>query len=213
MRTKLKQEEQIILVTKKHWLPILCYPVTLMLLSVWIAFKLDFLSLYVFYFSLVACCFLFYRILERACSRWVVTNLRVIEETGIMTRITMECPLDKINNVSYSQNICGRIFGFGTVIIQTAAQHGAIDYSNVHNPQLLKETITTMQEEYKKSAWRTQTGATASILSNERHATSFSIGSELEKLHELKQRGILTENEYVSQKHKIINFNRNQELG
>jgi hypothetical protein len=130
-----------------------------------------------------------------------------------MTRVTMECPLDKINNVSYSQNIWGRIFGFDTVIIQTAAHHGATIYSNVHNPQLLKETITTMQEEYKKSAWRAQTGAMTTILANEHHASTLSIGSELEKLYELKERGILTDNEYTSLKYKILHFNGNTEIG
>jgi hypothetical protein len=44
--------------------------------------------------------------------------------------------------------------------------------------------------------------ATANILANEHHATSISLSSELEKLHELKQRGVLTENEYASLKYK-----------
>ena len=76
--------------------------------------------------------------MERHYNTWILSNLRVIEETGILTRITMECPLDKINNVSYSQNIWGRLFGFGNVVIQTAAQHGATIYYNVEHPQLLK---------------------------------------------------------------------------
>lgn len=207
MRTKLKKDEQIILLTKKHWLPILFYPTTLILLSVWVGFKINFLSHYMFYFALTASCFLFYRMLDRACSRWAITNLRVIEETGIMTYITLECPLDKINNVSYSQNIWGRVFGFGTVIIQTAAQHGATIYSKVNNPQCLKETLTTMQEEYKKSAWREQTEAMAAQLVKENGSSSpLSISTELEKLFELKQRGILTDNEYTSLKQKMINF-------
>jgi uncharacterized membrane protein YdbT with pleckstrin-like domain len=84
---------------------------------------------------------LIYKILDRTFNTWAVTNIRVLEETGILTRITTECPLDKINNVSYSQNIWGQMFGFGTVIIQTAAQHGATIYSNVNNPQLLNDLL------------------------------------------------------------------------
>jgi len=205
MRTKLKAGEEIILLTKKHWLPILIYPICVMTVATIIALKVDFLSRYFSYLALSTVFFLFYKILERNYNTWIVSNLRVIEETGIFTWITMECPLDKINNVSYSQNIWGRLFGFGKVVIQTAAQHGATIYYNVENPQLLKETITTMQEEYRKMAWREQTEAITRTFSNEiKNSSIISVGSEIEKLFELKQKGILTETEYNSLKYKVL---------
>ena len=211
MRTKLKKDEKIILLTKKHWLPTLFVPVFFLSFWVFLGLKVDFLRHYFFYMYLTTICLLVYKILDRAFNTWAVTTLRVIEETGILTRITTECPLDKINNVSYSQNIWGRMFGFGTVIIQTAAQHGATIYSNVNCPQLLKETITTMQEEYKKSAWKEQTEALATLFTNEnRNDANLSFSSELEKLFELKEKGVLTETEYTSLKYRI--FNRNTEL-
>lgn len=199
------------LLTKKHWLPTLFKPIVVLSLSVLLSLKVDLLKNYFFFMYLSAIGLLLYKILDRSFSTWAVTNLRVIEETGILTRITTECPLDKINNVSYSQNIWGRIFRFGTIIIQTAAQHGATIYSNVNNPQLLKETLITMQEEYKKSAWREQTEALATLFTNEnRNEAGLSISSELEKLFELKEKGVLTETEYTSLKYRI--FNRNTEL-
>ena len=207
MRTKLKKDEEIMLLTKKHWLPIIIYPLCLMLMATVLAFKVDFLSRYFSYLGLSTVFFLLYKILERSYNTWIVSNLRVIEETGIFTRTTMECPLDKINNVSYSQNIWGRIFGFGNVVIQTAAQHGATIYYNVEHPQLLKETITTMQEEYRRFAWRDQTEAITRLFSNEiKNSADISVGAEIEKLYELKQKGILTESEYNSLKYKILAF-------
>jgi uncharacterized membrane protein YdbT with pleckstrin-like domain len=207
MRTKLKNGEEIMLLTKKHWLPILIYPICLMIVATVLAFKVAFLNRYFSYLVLSTVFFLLYKILERNYNTWIVSNLRVIEETGIFTRITMECPLDKINNVSYSQNIWGRIFGFGNVVIQTAAQHGATVYYNVEHPQLLKETITTMQEEFRKSGWKEQTLAMANLFSHEnKNTASISAGSEIEKLFELKQKGILTETEYNSLKYKILAF-------
>jgi uncharacterized membrane protein YdbT with pleckstrin-like domain len=207
MRTKLKNDEEIMLLTKKHWLPILIYPICLMIVATVLAFKVAFLNRYFSYLALSTVFFLLYKILERNYNTWIVSNLRVIEETGIFTRITMECPLDKINNVSYSQNIWGRIFRFGNVVIQTAAQHGATVYYNVEHPQLLKETITTMQEEYRKSGWKEQTLAMANLFSHEnKNTASISVGSEIEKLFELKQKGILTETEYNSLKYKVLAF-------
>jgi uncharacterized membrane protein YdbT with pleckstrin-like domain len=207
MRTKMKNSEEIMLLTKKNWLPILVYPICLMMVATVLALKVPFLSRYFSYLALSTVCFLFYKILERNYNTWIVTNLRVIEETGIFTRITMECPLDKINNVSYSQNIWGRLFGFGNVVIQTAAQHGATIYYNVEHPQLLKETITIMQEEYRRSGWKEQTLAIANMFTHEnKNIPSISVGSEIEKLFELKQKGILTETEYNSLKYKVLAF-------
>lgn len=211
MRTKLKKDEKIVLLTKKHWLPILFNPMVVFLLIVILSSKIDLLRNYFFFMYSSAIGVLTYKIMDRTFNTWAVTNLRVIEETGILTRITTECPLDKINNVSFIQNIWGRLFGFGTVIIQTAAHHGATIYSNVNKPQLLKETLTTMQEEYKKSAWREQTEALATFFTNENlNVASLSISNELEKLFELKKKGVLTETEYSSLKYRI--FNRNTEL-
>jgi|SRR5450432_3807421 uncharacterized membrane protein YdbT with pleckstrin-like domain len=211
MRTKLKKDEKIMLLTKKHWLPTLFNPIVFLSLFILLGLKVDLLRNYFLFMYLTAIGLLLYKILDRAFNTWAVTNQRVIEETGILTRITTECPLDKINNVSYSQNIWGRMFGFGTVIIQTAAQHGVTIYSSVNNPQLLKETLTTMQEEYKKSAWREQTEVLATLFTNEnRSDNNLSISSELEKLFELKEKGVLTESEYTSLKYRI--FNRNTEL-
>ena len=78
---------------------------------------------------------------------WVVTNYRVIDEAGLLNHFAKESPLEKINNVSYDQNVWGRIFNYGHVEIQTAAQVGATDYYNVHHPKRLKDTITQAQSD------------------------------------------------------------------
>jgi uncharacterized membrane protein YdbT with pleckstrin-like domain len=67
-------------------------------------------------------------------------------------RYSKESPLDKINNVEYEQSFWGRIFGFGDVDIQTAAEMGETTYELIHHPKLLKDTITNAQEEYKKKS-------------------------------------------------------------
>ena len=77
--------------------------------------------------------------------------MRVVDESGYFSRHSKESPLDKINNVEYDQSIWGRIFGFGDVDIQTAAELGETTYELIHHPKLLKDTITHAQEEYKKA--------------------------------------------------------------
>jgi uncharacterized membrane protein YdbT with pleckstrin-like domain len=134
-----------------------------------------------------------------------VTNLRVIDEFGVFTNNTKESPLDKINNVSYRQTFWGKLFGYGNVQIQTAAEIGSTTYFNVQNPKELKDTITNMQEAYKQQQIKNQATELASaIVAGQKNSTA-DVASELEKLYELKQKGILTEEEYNARKNKILN--------
>ncbi len=159
----------------------------------------------VYVIPFVLICFFAYKIVERKNNLWAVTNLRVIDESGVFSRNSKESPLDKINNVSYNQSIWGRMFGYGSVQIQTAAEVGASTYNLVERPKELKDTITQMQEEYKNFRILTQARELAKAMSTDSHQESNKVVSaELEKLYELKQRGILTEEEYLARKKKML---------
>lgn len=159
-----------------------------------------------FVVSLAACCYALYKIYERKCNIWVVTNMRVIDENGLFAHYAIESQLDKINNISYSQSLWGRLLGYGNVEIQTAAQEGATIYTGVENPKRLKETITTMQEEYKKSISKENAQEMAQFFTKDKfNANNNSIAGEIEKIFDLKKRGILSEDEYEKLKAKILN--------
>lgn len=206
MRTKLKKEEKVHLTTRQHWFPCLFTPLFLVVLLLVMGIGMEKPNTFYYILSFIVICFLVYRIIQRQFNIWVVTNLRVIDENGILSHLSIESSLDKINNVSFRRGILGGLFGYGNVEIQTAAGHGATIYKNVENPELLKDTITTMQEDYKKSATREQTTVLASVLSNRQQNTgNNSISAELEKIFELKQKGVLSEEEYNKLKMKILN--------
>jgi uncharacterized membrane protein YdbT with pleckstrin-like domain len=146
-----------------------------------------------------------YRIIQRNNNLWIVTNLRVIDEYGVFSNNAKESPLEKINNVSYLQSFLGRIFGYGNVQIQTAAEIGSTTYFSVENPKELKDTITQMQEEYKLYQIKKQANEFANVMSAGQQNNKTDVAAELEKLYELKQKGILTEDEYNNRKTKILN--------
>ena len=75
----------------------------------------------------------------------------------------------------------------------------------VENPKELKDTITHMQEEYKSHQIKRQATELANAMMSGQQNNKVDVASELEKLHELKQKGILTEEEYNSRKSKILN--------
>ena len=134
-----------------------------------------------------------------------MTNLRVIDEFGFFSHNSKESPLDKINNVTYKQTVWGRIFGYGNVQIQTAAEIGSTTYYMVERPKALKDMITQMQEEYKRDQIRTQAREMAKAMSAGGDAAGRTgVADELEKLFSLKQKGILSEDEYQARKRKIL---------
>lgn len=204
MKTVLKKEEKLLLLVRQHWIK-LVLPFFLGLLlctiTIWFFSKTGFLlSLFILLYPL-------YHFLEWKNNLWAVTSIRVIDEQGFFSRHTKESPLDKINNVEYDQSFWGRIFGFGNVDIQTAAEMGKTTYTLIHNPNLLKNTITHAQEEYKKLLASSQADEIAAVLkanaSLPTPAAQF-IADELGKLFDLLQKGAITKEEYEQQKNKLI---------
>jgi len=204
MRTVLKKDEKILLITRQHWirlvLPVFVWMVAATLL-IWLAETIGFII------TLVVALYPIYEYLNYKSNLWCVTNLRVVDESGFFSRYSKESPLDKINNVEYEQSIWGRIFGFGDVDIQTAAEMGETTYELIHHPKLLKDTITHAQEEYKNNQISNQAAQLAKAIA----ATNISsvptqqmIADELNKLFELLQKGAITQDEYIAQKRKLM---------
>ena len=201
MRTELKNDENVVIVIKSHWL-LIVWPFILAIIGLIAGILIDGYG-YIIPFILI--CYLVYKIIQRNNNLWAVTNLRVIDEFGVFTLNSKESPLDKINNVTYNQTVWGRIFGFGNVQIQTAAEIGSTTYYMVEKPKSLKDTITLMQEEYKKSQIRLEAQELAKAISSGSHNKSKSdIATELEKLFELRQKGALSEQEFNNVKKKIL---------
>jgi membrane protein YdbS with pleckstrin-like domain len=76
---------------------------------------------------------------------WVVTTSRVIDESGVLTVRMVDSPLETINNVACEQTLCGRLFGFGKVTIQTAAPHGGLSLEGIAAPEALRDAIIDVQ--------------------------------------------------------------------
>jgi len=206
MRTELKKDEKILLITRQHWLrlvlPFFAWLLLTVLLLVW---RTDSTTIWII--ILVAALYPLFEYINWRHNLWSVTNLRIIDETGFFTRYSKESPLDKINNVEYDQSVWGRIFGFGNVDIQTAAEMGETKYLLIHHPKLLKDTITHAQEEYKKMQISNQATQLAEAIARTNPLAKPSqqmIADELDKLFSLLQKGAITQEEYLAQKQKLM---------
>lgn len=52
---------------------------------------------------------------------YTVTNRRLITRTGVLTKTGHDIPLTRISDVSYEHSLLDRMFGCGTLVLQTSA--------------------------------------------------------------------------------------------
>lgn len=203
MRTKLKSGEKIAITIRRHWL-VLAWPVVIAAVALALGIVAAAMGApYGLLLPAAAGLWLWYKVVERDRDLWAVTNLRVVDECGVISLNSKESPLEKINNVTYSQTGWGRILGYGDIQIQTAAEIGATTYTMVTNPRELKDTITEMQEAYKRDQVTAQARELASAIAGSQRAAG-DVAAEIERLHNLKERGILTEEEFLQQKRRLL---------
>ena len=210
MRTPLQKGEKILLITYSSW-TVLIMPVLLALLgiaaAIIIVIKAD--TPWGWLAAVLGIGYYFIKYLNWKVNLWVVTNFRVIDENGLLSHYAKESPLDKINNVSYDQSIMGRLFNFGHVEIQTAAEVGATDYFNVQHPKRLKDTITAAQADHQTWQYGNQAAQMAAALDSRAgvapRADAPQVAHELEKLFELKMKGAITEEEFLRAKARLLN--------
>ena len=148
MRTKLQPGETVALIVRKHWLvltkPALFFMAVLLYLPVRNVKIIGFEVLLNYLFPYVATfsgALLLYHYVDRRVNIWAVTNIRLIDEWGILTHKSKENPLDKINDIVVEQTILGRMFGYGSISVQTAATAGETIIEFVEKPEELKQTI------------------------------------------------------------------------
>lgn len=75
----------------------------------------------------------------------IVTDKRIFEVSGIITKNVASMPLRMLTDVTYRRSIAGRILGYGSLIVESAGQDQAlsrIDY--LPDPDNVYKTITTL---------------------------------------------------------------------
>ncbi|HVT05346.1 MAG TPA: PH domain-containing protein [Thermoanaerobaculia bacterium] len=82
-------------------------------------------------------------------NEYVLTNRRVIRQTGIMTRSSTDAYLDKINNIELRRTFWGRILGYGDLEIDTASETGMTSFRMINQPVEFKTAILSASEQVR----------------------------------------------------------------
>jgi len=168
LRSRLRAGESVAAVVRRHWI-VLAGPMALVLFllgglaAAWFVHRPHVLPAVAALFG-VAVAWAFWRWLDWHCDLWAVTSQRVIDEEGVLAVRVVDSPLDTIHNVTCEQSLLGRMLRYGTLNIQTAAEHGSTTIVDVTRPEDLRETILELQQRYKyggaASAAKSAAGAT-----------------------------------------------------
>ena len=133
------------------------------------------------------------RLVDWLTSHFVVTSDRIIHRRGFIAKYSMEVPLEAINDVRFEQGILDRMIGAGTLIVQSASEAGRQVFDHIRRPEEVKRTI------YHQGELNQQR-----MMAGRRGSGSPSTTSELERLADLRARGVLTEEEFQAQKRRIL---------
>jgi uncharacterized membrane protein YdbT with pleckstrin-like domain len=128
-------------------------------------------------------------------SIFAVTTDRVIHREGWIAKRSMEIPLEAINDVRFEQGVFERMIGAGSLIIQSASEQGRQEFEHIRHPEDVQKTIYEQGETNKKRMYQGEQGSAGGTPS---------VSSELERLAELRAKGILTEQEFQAEKAKVL---------
>ena len=129
----------------------------------------------------------------RRANDYVLTNHRIIQEIGVLSRRSMDSRLDKINNVEHRQTLWGRLLNYGDVEIDTASETGAALFRNISHPLPFKNAILAAAEQYR-GAGRMPLAAPAGPSGAER----------MRQLKALLDDGLISPEEYEAKRRELI---------
>jgi uncharacterized membrane protein YdbT with pleckstrin-like domain len=132
------------------------------------------------------------KIVAWATSHFVVTTERVIHREGWFAKRSMEIPLENISDVRFNQTVFERLIGGGDLILESAGEFGQQSFTNIRRPESVQKTIYETNEANLR---RLQGPA----------AAPGSIADELAKLDRLRYEGVLSDEEFETQKARLLN--------
>jgi uncharacterized membrane protein YdbT with pleckstrin-like domain len=122
---------------------------------------------------------------------YLVTDRRVIQLEGVLSKRVLDSNLEKVNDVRLSQSLAGRLFGFGTIEILTASEGGVNRLDQVPVPL-----------EFKRAMMATRGAGGAAAVAP--LAGPASTADRLAALEDLKRRGLISDDEYRAKRAAIL---------
>ena len=194
----MNDNEEVVLDLRPHWATIF-WPVFLMLVIIGLATALNIISdasaarIAAIVAVVVAAIWLLIRWAKWANTNFVVTTDRVVYRSGVIAKHGREIPLERLNDISFHQSIFERVIGAGDLMIESGGERGQQTFSNIPKPSRVQNEIYRQIEAAQGRNLDRMAG---------RH--ELSVPEQLDKLDELRQRGVISQAEFDAKKAQLL---------
>lgn len=130
-------------------------------------------------------------------THFVLTSDRLIHRSGIISRNGIEIPLERINTVFSSQTVFERMIGAGDLVIESASAEGRQEFHDMRKPSSIQNEIYIAMEENENRKYDRIGGGQAA-------PAAPSIAEQIEQLDSLRQRGLISEDEFSRKKSELL---------
>ncbi len=132
-------------------------------------------------------------------TNFVVTNERIISREGVASKKGIEIPLDRVTTVFFNQSVFERAIGAGDLAIESAGEGGRQSFSDVRRPNLVQAEIYRVIEDFETNKLNRLAGAATAG-----QAAAESIPDQIAKLADLRDQGVLSEEEFATKKADLL---------
>jgi uncharacterized membrane protein YdbT with pleckstrin-like domain len=131
------------------------------------------------------------RYLRWATTHFVLTTDRLIFRSGVLSKLSREIPLERVNDVTFSQSLWERLIGAGDLFIESAGERGQSAFQDIPKPEAVQVEIYRQME------------ANGQRMSGVAPRAP-SVLDELERLADLRDRGAVTDEEFERKKRDLL---------
>ncbi len=128
--------------------------------------------------------------------QFVVTDRRVLQIEGVLSKNVLDSSLEKINDVQLTQSLFGRMFDYGTIEILTASEEAINRMDAIAQPLEFKRAMQDARARYDGYLDRGQVRAY--------EQPRLDVQGLLEQLAALRDRGILSDAEFEAKKRDVL---------
>lgn len=144
----------------------------------------------------VAAVWLVTRYVRWMTTHFVLTSHRVIYRSGVIAKRGVEIPINRVNNVNFSQTIFERLVGAGDLLIESGGEDGQSRYTDIRHPDEVQRMIHVQLQAANDRVPGQMSGAAL--------PPPVDVADQLERLEAMVQRGTLSRDEFEAQKRKLL---------
>jgi uncharacterized membrane protein YdbT with pleckstrin-like domain len=147
-----------------------------------------------------------YEFVQWRTTRFAVTDQRVAYQSGVIRRSGVSIPLNRINNVNFDQSMIARMLNNGVVTIESAGETCDSVFENISDPEHVRTVIfAQMEADEQADSHRDATAIRDAFGSQPLGAsTTPTAQSRLDDLESLRQRGLVTDEEFEVKRKQIV---------